>query len=368
MERFGLTTTIVPTQASREGRRLQFLDAARGIAAFAVMVQHSLEATVPSFLPWSVHHVNFGAFGVVMFFLVSGFIIPVSIDRAGKLTLFWESRFFRLYPMYWVSLIATLGLGYFKLISLAPQFFSHPITMSLVNVTMFQTFLHVPDALGVYWTLSLELLFYIVCSVLFAAGWLRRSLLWAWMAVGAMAFSALIFGLVFHRSLPAGRLGLLVTAFVGTAIYSAYSDQLNKKNLYSLLAGLLLALLIGFWFRFHVYPSKTDVEAWNMAGVSVSWGLAYGVFGFLLMVRDRQFPKWILWIGRISYSLYLVHGLVLFLLPKSLNPVIFVVAVVGLSMAISGLTYEFVEKPAIAFHRNRMSALRLRRELSLSTR
>jgi peptidoglycan/LPS O-acetylase OafA/YrhL len=366
--RFGLTETIVPTQVSREGRRLQFLDAARGIAALAVMVQHSFEATVPSFLPWSVHHVNFGAFGVVMFFLVSGFIIPVSIDRAGKLALFWESRFFRLYPMYWVSLIVTLGLGYFMLFPLAPQFSSHPITMSLVNVTMFQTFLHVPDALGVYWTLSLELLFYIVCSVLFAAGWLRRSLLWAWMAVGAMAFSALILGFVLHHSLPAGRLGLLVTAFVGTAIYSAYSDQMNKKNLYSLLAGLLLALLIGFWFRFQVYPSKSETEAWNMAGVSASWALAYAAFGILLMLRDREFPKWILWIGRISYSLYLVHGLVLYLLPKSLNPVVFVVAEAGLSIAISGLTYEFVEKPAIAFHRNRMKALRLRPEPSLSAR
>ena len=363
-----MTSTIGPTKASREGRRLQFLDAARGIAAFAVMVQHSFEATVPSYLPWSVHHVNFGAFGVVMFFLVSGFIIPVSIDRAGKLTLFWESRFFRLYPMYWVSLIATLGLGYFKLISLAPQFFSHPITMSLVNVTMFQTFLHVPDALGVYWTLSLELLFYIVCSVLFAAGWLRRSLLWAWMAVGTMACSALTLGLVFHRSLPAGRLGLLVTAFVGTAIYNAYTDQMNKKNLYSLLAGLLLALLISFWFRFQVYPSTAEAEGWNLVGVSVSWSLAYAVFGILLMLRDREFPKWILWIGRISYSLYLVHGLVLFLLPKSLNPVVFAVAVAGLSIAISGLTYEFVEKPAIAFHRDRMKALRSRPEPSLSAR
>jgi peptidoglycan/LPS O-acetylase OafA/YrhL len=363
-----LTATTVSTHASREGRRLEFLDAARGVAAVAVLVQHSLESTVPSFLPWSVHHVNFGAFGVVMFFLVSGFIIPVSIARSGKLMLFWESRFFRLYPMYWVSLIVTLGLGYFKLFPLATSFYSHPIRMSLVNFTMFQTFLHVPDALGVYWTLSLELLFYIVCSLLFAAGWATPVALWAWMAVGAMALSALTAGLVFHRSLPAGRLGLLVTAFVGTAIYSAYSDQINKKNLYSLLAGLLVALLIGFWFRFHVYPSKADVEAWNMAGVSVSWGLAYATFGILLMLRNRQFPKWILWIGRISYSLYLVHGLVLDLLPKSLNPVVFVAAVMGLSIAISAFTYEFVEKPAIAFHRNRVNALGIGRVPGLSVR
>ncbi len=366
MERFDLTTKIVPTQTSSEGKRLQFLDAARGIAAFAVMVQHSLELSSPSFLLWSVHHVNLGAFGVVMFFLVSGFIIPVSIDRAGKLTSFWESRFFRLYPMYWVSLIVTLGLGYFKLFPLAAPFYSHPIAMSFANFTMFQTFLHAPDALAVYWTLSLELLFYIVCSFLFAAGWLRRSLLWGWVAVGVMTFSCLIAGLGFHRSLPAGRLGLLVTAFVGTAIFTTHSHQTKKKDLYCLLAGLLISLLIGFWFRFQVYPSKTEMEAWNMAGVSVSWGLAYVAFGILLILRNHQFPRWILWVGRISYSLYLVHGLVLSLLPKSLNPVVLVVSVWVLSITISAFTYEFVEKPAIAFHRNRLRAFRLREVSSLT--
>lgn len=359
-------TVTVTTQSPRKGTRLEFLDAARGIAAFAVMLQHSLEKSTATFLSWSVHHFNLGAFGVVIFFIVSGFIIPVSIERSQTLAAFWSNRFFRLYPIYWVSLVTVLALGYFRLYGLPAVFLSHPVLASMANATMLQVFLRIPDALGVYWTLSLELVFYILCSILFAAGWLHRAILWAWTSVALMTLCVVVTGLGFHRSIPAGRLGLLVTAFVGTTIFRLYSKQVEKKTVYSLLAATLVTLLIGFWFRFHQYPSKGE-DGWNLLGVSASWVLAYVLFGSLYALRNRSFPRWILWLGRISYSLYLVHGIVLSLLPADLNPVISVASVIGLSVAISAVTYEFIEKPAIEFHRSRMRERRLHKDPSLAT-
>jgi peptidoglycan/LPS O-acetylase OafA/YrhL len=91
------------------------------------------------------------------------------------------------------------------------------------------------------------------------------------------------------------------------------------------------------------------------------------LFGLLYALRNRSFPRWILWLGRISYSLYLVHGIVLSLLPADLNPVVFVASVIGLSVAISAVTYEFIEKPAIEFHRSRMRERRLHKDPSLAT-
>jgi peptidoglycan/LPS O-acetylase OafA/YrhL len=353
-----MATVINSIQASRKGNRLEFLDAARGLAAVAVVVQHSLESCVPGFLLWSVHHLNFGAFGVVMFFIVSGFIIPASIERSSKLTSFWYSRFFRLYPMYWTSLLIVLILGYCKLVSLPGAFAVHPIAAPIANVTMLQTYLRVPDALGVYWTLSLELFFYVLCSLLFITRWHNRSLLWGWVASATMASSVLFAGLAYHRSLPAGRIGLLVTAFVGTAIFRSCSRQASQKGLLGLLLGALLTFLLGFWFRFSRFPVTTD--HWNMTGVSLSWALAYAVFALLLSQRERQFPKWILWMGRISYSLYLVHGIVLALLPKLSNPIYAVPTVLGLSIAISAVTYQYIEKPGIAFFRSHLLSKRLR--------
>ncbi len=84
-------------------RRFDFIDSARGIAALAVIAEHLYEARSPWFYTFSQTGFSLGAFGVTLFFLVSGFIIPVSIEKAG-LKRFWIARVFRLYPLYWLSL------------------------------------------------------------------------------------------------------------------------------------------------------------------------------------------------------------------------------------------------------------------------
>ena len=94
--------------------RLGFLDFVRGIAAFAVLLQHTGETLWPS-INWATHqYVNIGRFGVVAFFLVSGFIIPFSLERGGSVRRFGVGSFFRLYPLYWVSLIAILVIYQFR--------------------------------------------------------------------------------------------------------------------------------------------------------------------------------------------------------------------------------------------------------------
>lgn len=89
--------------------RYNFLDDLRGIAALAVFMQHLLGHiyhTIQEFHPLykSVYFllaetVDWGRFGVVLFFLVSGFIIPSSLNKSSILT-FIIGRFFRLYPAY----------------------------------------------------------------------------------------------------------------------------------------------------------------------------------------------------------------------------------------------------------------------------
>ena len=99
-----------------------------------------------------------------MFFCVSGFIIPYSMTKYKKYTIksFIISRLFRLYPLYWMSLILTLVVFLvFKL-----NFAVTEINFCTVaaNITMFQQFLLTDDILGVYWTLQIELAFYILCA------------------------------------------------------------------------------------------------------------------------------------------------------------------------------------------------------------
>src|SRR5436305_3617009 len=90
--------------------RLAFLDALRGVAALAVVAAHiqaHLADPVGDIAP--ARYFSAGQFGVTLFFLVSGFVIPMTLER-GSPRSFWIKRVCRLYPLYWASLALALAL------------------------------------------------------------------------------------------------------------------------------------------------------------------------------------------------------------------------------------------------------------------
>ena len=98
--------------------RFHSLDALRGIAALLVVWQHTSErfALLPNIseqgtlLAKIAYSVDFGRIGVIIFFLISGFIIPSSLKGNDPRALkhFATKRFFRLYPVYWVSIFGAV--------------------------------------------------------------------------------------------------------------------------------------------------------------------------------------------------------------------------------------------------------------------
>src|SRR5438128_3067363 len=90
--------------AARESTRLDFLDGLRGFAALVVFLSHAIGRVSPAFHDFTYSRFDMGSFGVTVFFLCSGFIIPVSLERQGSLRSFWLRRIFRLYPLYWFSI------------------------------------------------------------------------------------------------------------------------------------------------------------------------------------------------------------------------------------------------------------------------
>jgi hypothetical protein len=75
--------------ASTVKGRLEFLDALRGIAALAVALQHGAEILWPAYLRWSIEVFRPGEYGVFVFFICSGFIIPASLEKYGSVARFW---------------------------------------------------------------------------------------------------------------------------------------------------------------------------------------------------------------------------------------------------------------------------------------
>ena len=210
MSRPQLTTAAAPA-------RLSWLDGLRGLAAGAVVLHHALLYAVPTLGgSWS-ETIDFGQYGVLLFFLVSGFVIAMSFDRYRDAGRFWIGRLFRLYPVFIVTCLGMLAL-------LATGFrpsrdftVGDPVTAALSHLTMLTEFTTRRQLVGVFWTLSYEMVFYLVFSALFVLGLQRRA---AWWALG-LAFSALALGGVLPNNLLSGS---------------------PSRRL--VLAGLLLALLV----------------------------------------------------------------------------------------------------------------------------
>src|SRR5579859_2094924 len=89
-----------PQPAAPAGSRLAWLDVLRGVAALAVVFNHFGYFLPPAVKTPVYQWINPGDYGVFVFFLISGYIVPASLERKGSVRTFWVSRLFRLYPLY----------------------------------------------------------------------------------------------------------------------------------------------------------------------------------------------------------------------------------------------------------------------------
>ena len=143
--------------------RFSELDALRGIAALMVVFFHFSTVRIN---PGKVF--LWGRAGVDMFFVISGFVIFMSINKANNINQFAFSRFSRLFPAYWFSVTLTALI---QIIALKLNFV-HSTTTNitwlkyLTNLTMFQTYFGYSHIDQPYWTLLIEMLFYIFSSAI----------------------------------------------------------------------------------------------------------------------------------------------------------------------------------------------------------
>ena len=338
------------------GGRFEFLDAIRGIAAMLVVIEHIFEQYFPAFGEWSLTHFRFGEFGVTVFFLVSGYIIPASLERRGSLKEFWVGRFFRLFPLYWACLLAMLVLHKLDLYrGFSTAYLDGWLGHTAINATMLQNFASTPLAMGQSWTLAYEMVFYIVVCVLFAAGWHKRSVVFAtigltismlignklapsplgdmsqnrWLlliamvavAVGAGAFLArrrgvrialicgVILGLValglFNRPEPTFTAAFFLgTMFFGNCVFRWTSGILSTRALLMLTMLAFIAIVVAQEHDWSPWlaPVPEINGAFHLAEV-LTYGGAYVVFFAAFLYRDKSYPAVLLWLGRISYSL-----------------------------------------------------------------
>ncbi|PHV13348.1 acyltransferase family protein [Chitinimonas sp. BJB300] len=325
-------------------RRMTEIDSLRGIAAVLVVLFHYTtryqelygHTTVPLFsLPW-------GHYGVNLFFMISGFVIFMTLDKTRQSLDFVVSRFSRLYPAYWVAVpltfIITSWLGLpGKTVGLESAAW---------NLSMFHNLFKVPHVDGVYWTLEVELLFYAWALLAFRLGWLGRihmllGVLFA-LRLGYFGFEKL-----FQIDLPWLAFRLLILKFIpwfgaGIMIYRLTSRRGPPKPDIAML--LTAIVLLGV------------VESPMLAL------LACALSGVLFAVATGRLPllthPWLVWLGAISYTLYLLHenigwAVMLHLQQAGLNANLTILIALIIALTLAHLLSRLVEKPAMHFLRER---------------
>ncbi|MEW2357203.1 acyltransferase family protein [Spirillospora sp. NPDC029432] len=351
-------TVPAPSSPAGGGARLQWLDALRGLAALVVVFEHSLDVLFPEIRrgvsPWF----DFGRYGVFVFFIVSGYIVPASLERRGSVREFWIGRMFRLYPLWAVAAVVGLGLGLAKAGWDPPgDLTAKPWTSALAHLTMLQDLLGVPNALNVFWTLSYEMVFYLLVTAMFVAGVHRASALTAvLLAAAAAAFGALLpttllaahsragtiaaaallmagglvavmsgnrvvrrcgvavlgvlaLGLVTlnHRVGGVESLAIIATMFAGSGIYRIQKGQTPRwPGIAAVVAVPVLTLAGGAYLA--LTEQRLPYGATGDWGWPAAVAAAWLTFALGMLLRNRRMPPFLPWLGVISYSVYLLHS------------------------------------------------------------
>ena len=286
------------------------LDALRGVAAVWVVLYHAV-TSLPFWLPNDPAMVDairptrfdlHGTSAVDLFFLISGYVILVTTERSRTPWAFLSARVARLFPAYWAAVLFTAFLG----VLLPSAAMEVSTAQVLANLTMLQTMLAVPHLDPSYWSLGVELSFYgMVAGALLLKQRERLDRLGlAWVviaAIGLYGLPQLGFELPFRVKLLFA-LGFAPLFAAGMLFYRLRTEPIRAWRV----AGILLC-----------YVAYAGPQAMPIGAITTGLFLlfALAVAGWARFLLNPV----LLWLGGISYSLYLLHQPLAFRLQLGLH-------------------------------------------------
>ncbi|MBU2669222.1 acyltransferase [Actinoplanes bogorensis] len=357
--------------------RMAWLDGLRAVAVLLVLYAHVSRYVLTDVRAFTAEWLHAGPAGVMLFFLVSGYIIPASLERHGSLRRFWVGRAGRLLPLYALVSVAVVALGFFR-----P---ADPVTATVAHATMVPFLLSEPLATPVFWTLAFEMVFYLLVTSLFAVRLHRADAVTAVLLTvaavitaplapqairtpyaalvlaaglaavlsgrrrvviaGAMVLGGLALALVTAGGQPSHAWdGLLIVAvmFTGTTIHRADTGQTGWWPV-AIVAPVVAAGLLTNWFA--ELASLDALTPRYMARSVITLVVFAGAFAVGLLTRRWRTPSWLAGLGMISYSVYLTHYVLLLVMRPLLVHDAAVIAYAGTVLIVSWITHRYVELP-----------------------
>lgn len=352
---------------------LDRLDIIRGIGALLVVYRHFYDSFLPSFntskWPFGLSIIaEGGGLGVALFCVVSGFIFEYLVrGRRIKYWAFVQARMWRIYPLY----VLVLVMGTLS------------VKGSLLNAVA-QMFLLVPTAdpgisFGQTWSIAIEFQFYLIfpfLSIILLRSGIRQLAM-------LLGFVVLMRSLLWYQGVDVndlgywsmvGRIDQFLLGMIAAKLY--YEGRAERFANWPAFIGSLLFVAVVAHFYHNIYGAAYP---WHQKPMThwygVVWptvqaiGFAGVVLSFLSLpcVIPRLIEKPLLFVGTISYSLYIVHRLVEQIIAtkvlnwhvpvmtgiRKLDVTLFCTFVeVPLVVALAALTYYAIEKPFQQFKKS----------------
>jgi peptidoglycan/LPS O-acetylase OafA/YrhL len=325
-----------------DNNRLEYLDALRGVAIIAVMFCHYIPYlfSLHNLYPHIIDIAELGRYGVHLFFIISGYVIYMTTSKVKSPAQFAFARFSRLFPVYWV--VVTIS---FLLI----LWFGHPqgkpvpdMSIYLANLTMMHRFLLIPSVDSVYWTLTFELMFYFYIGVLMCLRLHKRMniVIYAW-----LIFSIIFTSIAHYQGVALSERwkGVFILEFnsfflTGIAFFNFHQSKNYKPLIVTMLLSALQQYLIAGVFLLAVY-------------------IIVSVIFIIFSICKVTMKGWLSKVGKISYSLYLVHTIpgytiMLFLFHQQVNVFVNIAMTFVVMFFLSYVLWFFIEVPAQRLLRN----------------
>ncbi len=315
-------------------QKLQSLVLLRAIAVLSVCCCHFSKPLSEGFEYSYIFRFlnNYGKYGVEIFFVISGFVIPLSLEKGGyaiqHYIKFLYKRLIRLHPAYLCSIVLTLIVTY---VSFKQKHEPFPETTSTISESIFLF-----QNLGlnpVYWTLRVEAEYYLFIGLFFVL--LKKHTHLSYLVFIPLLLIASQFTIANHIEL----LHHLVYFFIGAVGCLIYIKHGNSTIHYI----FLVALIIFSFFYGGLTRIVEAVPATIAAVIAITTILFY----------KKTISKTPVFLGKISYSLYLIHypvskqiiRLFMKLLPQNIAWLLFIIAFI-IVIPIAWLLYKFVEVPS----------------------
>ena len=342
-----------PQDTNLKTKRIYQIDLFRFIAAFGIMLVHYLyrgyradNLTDLSFTELGDWMKYFFVF-IDLFFIISGFVIALSI-KGKSLSEYLRSRVLRIFSVYWICVLITyLVIVFFG----APRFHA-TLVQFLANLTLMHDLLNIESIDGVYWTMVVEVKFYLL-SVLYLASkkyrdikiehcaylWLALSILYVFFKSSSIMYFANVF-LIFEWA-PAFIAGMLLAKIYKT-------KRINTIDTISLLTCVGLSM-----YHRLIYIQKAMVHFNTEASIPMVLFLIFLMYLIVFLVVQNKLKflnkPFFLYLGILTYPLYLLHQYIGYIIFNNLmdyvNKYVLLSGTILFMLALSYSLNRWIEAP-----------------------